>query len=152
MVAVRLTRRMEGRIAWHFARVREIPPMVVVSTILACGMVLLGAWVGGRMEEGILQRAAGKTVLNMDSFIKPLVQGLADDAVLSDSARASLSAILNRNVLGRDVAAIKIWSPQGEIVYSNRPELIGRTHPLFADLRHAFNGELVAQLDDLGDD
>src|SRR5262249_34500955 len=103
-------------------------------------------------EEGILQRAAGKTVLNMDSFIKPLVQELADDIVLSDGARASLSAILKRNVLGRDVAAIKIWSPQGEIVYSNRPELIGRTYPLFADLRHAFNGELVAQLDDLGDD
>ena len=150
MVARPLKPRVTGTSAWY--RVREVPPIVVVTMILACGMALLGAWVGGRMEEGILQRAASKTVLNMDSFIKPLVQGMAVNTALSESARSALAAVLNGKVLGQDVAAIKIWSPRGEIIYSDRPELIGRTYPLFADLRHAFNGELVAQLDDLDDD
>jgi len=152
MVARRLVRRVDGRGAWHYIRVREVPPIVVISVTLACGMALLGIWIGGRMEEGILQRAASKTVLNMDSFIKPIVQGMAERPILSDNARSALTAVLNRMVLGQDVAAIKIWSPQGEIVYSNRSELIGRTYPLFPDLRHAFNGELVAQLDDLDDE
>ena len=101
MVARRLVRRVDGRGAWHYIRVREVPPIVVISVTLACGMALLGIWIGGRMEEGILQRAASKTVLNMDSFIKPIVQGMAERPILSDNARSALTAVLNRMVSGR---------------------------------------------------
>jgi hypothetical protein len=60
--------------------------------------------------------------------------------------------MVKRKALGADVAAIKIWLPNGTIAYSDRPEQIGRTYPLFDNLRRAFNGQVVAQFDDLGDD
>ncbi len=104
------------------------------------------------MEEGLLQRAASETVLNIDNVIKPLVQGLAQDSALPREAQDALSAVLAEKTLGHTVAAIKIWSPSGTIVYSNRAEVIGRTFPIFANLQLAFNGELVAQFDDLDDD
>jgi signal transduction histidine kinase len=133
-------------------RVLELQPTIVASVILMCGMAVIGVWVGNRMQEGILQRAASETVLNMDSFIKPLVQSLAREATLPEAAQEALSAILMGHALGRDVAAIKIWSPAGTIVYSNRQEIVGRTYPIFNDLRQAFNGQVVAQFDDLDDD
>ena len=132
-------------------RALEFPPAVVASVILAFGMALLGAWVGNRMEEGVLQREASETVLAMDSFIKPLVQDLAQGPVLPDTALNALTAMLNGKALGAEVAAIKIWLPNGTIAYSNRPDQIGRTYPLFDNLRQAFNGQVVAQFDDLSD-
>ena len=132
-------------------RALEFPPAVVASVILAFGMALLGAWVGNRMEEGVLQREASETVLAMDGFIKPLVQDLAQGPVLPDTALNALTAMLNGKALGADVAAIKIWLPNGRIAYSNRPDQIGRTYPLFDNLRQAFNGQVVAQFDDLTD-
>jgi signal transduction histidine kinase len=133
-------------------RALEFPPAVVASVMLAFSMALLGAWVSNRAEEGVLQRQASETVLAMDSFIKPLVQDLAQGPVLPDAALDALSAMVRKKALGADVAALKIWLPNGTIAYSNRPEQIGRTYPLFANLRRAFNGQVVAQFDDLTDD
>ena len=152
MVVGVLTRAIGIVQAGQRVRALEFPPAVVASVILAFGMALLGAWVGNRMEEGVLQREASETVLAMDSFIKPLVQDLAQGPMLPDAALNALTAMVKGKALGADVAAIKIWLPNGTIAYSNRPEQIGRTYPLFDNLRQAFNGQVVAQFDDLTDD
>jgi signal transduction histidine kinase len=123
--------------------------MVLASIVLACGMALIGTWIGGRMEDGVLHREASDTVLNMDSLIKPLVQDLAHGPTLSAAAQEALSAVLTEKALGRDVVAIKIWSPSGTVAFSNRPAITGRTYPLFDNLRQAFAGSVVAEFDDL---
>lgn len=130
----------------------EIPPAVIVCTILACGMALMGTWVGHRIEDGILHRAAGETVLHMEHLIQPLIQELAHEEALSEDAQDSLSRLLAGGSLGQDVAVIKIWSPRGTIVYSNRPEFIGRSYPLFDHLQQALKGHIVAEFDDLDEE
>jgi signal transduction histidine kinase len=126
-------------------------PVIIASIVLICGMAVIGDWVGTRTEDGVLQRAASEAVLNMDNIIKPLVQDLAHGPNLPETAQQALTAALMGKTLGRDVAAIKIWSPLGAISYSNRPEIIGRTHPIFNNLRQALNGHIVAEFDDLSD-
>jgi signal transduction histidine kinase len=135
--------------ARHRCRALVFQPAIVAAVVLACGMAVIGAWVGSRMEDGVLQRVASETVLNMDSVIKPLVQDLAQGPTLPETVREALSAVLTGNALGREVAAIKIWSPLGTVLYSNRREIIGRTYPIFNNLRQALNGEVVAEFDDL---
>jgi signal transduction histidine kinase len=126
-----------------------IPPTIIAAVVLVCGMAVIAAWVGTRLEDGILQRAASEAVLNMDNFIKPLVQDLARGPDLPEAAQQALSAVLIGKMLGREVAVIKIWSPLGTVSYSNRREIIGRTYPIFNNLRQAFNGRVVAEFDDL---
>jgi signal transduction histidine kinase len=126
-----------------------LQPTIIASVVLICGMAVIGAWVGSRMEDGVLQHAASDAVLNMDHFVKPLVQDLAKGPNLPEAVQQSLSAVLTGKTLGRDVAVIKIWSPLGTISYSNRSDLIGRTYPIFNNLRQALNGQVVAEFDDL---
>src|ERR1700709_1799310 len=116
---------MTAYVQQRYSVVRTLPALVA-SVVLIFAMAILGRWADHRVQEGALQRAASETVLDMDNYIKPLVQGLAQDPLLSPTAQAALSVVLGKKVLGRDVAAIKVWSPSGAILYSNRPELIGR--------------------------
>ena len=133
---------------WTF----EFQATLVAAVILICGMAAMGGLVGNRLEEGFMQSAASETVLNMDNFIKPLVQDIARQTTLPKAAQEALSAVLLGKTLGRNVAAIKIWSPSGTIVYSNRPEIVGRTYPMFRNLQQAFDGRVIAEFDDLADD
>jgi len=133
---------------WTF----EFQATLVAAAVLIGGMAAIGGLVGKRLEEGIMQSAASETVLNMDNFIKPLVQDIAHQMTLPKAAQEALTAVLLGRTLGRNVAAIKIWSPSGTIVYSNRPEIIGRTYPMFRNLQQAFDGRVIAEFDDLTDD
>jgi signal transduction histidine kinase len=114
-------------------------------------MAAIGALVGTRMEDGVLQRSASETALNMDSLVKPLVQELASGHMLSQKAQDGLAALLTGNALGRDVVGIKIWSPSGMVVYGTQPDIIGRTYPMSKNRRQAFAGAVVAEFDDLID-
>ena len=125
---------------------------IVASVALVCVMAFLCTWISRHMVEGVLHRSASETVLNIDSVIKPLVQSLAREPTLPREAQDALSAVLVEKSLGHAVAAIKIWSTSGTVVYSNRPELVGRSYPVFSNLQLALNGEVVAQFDDLNDD
>lgn len=115
-------------------------------------MAIVCNWVSLRVEDGLLQREASETVLLMDSVIRPMVQGLAREPALTRDAQEALSAALAERASGRSVAAIKIWSPAGTVVYSDRPEVIGRIYPIFNNLHRAFEGQVVAQFDDLDDE
>src|SRR4051812_33771998 len=98
-------------------RMTEFHPMIGAAVILICGMAALSTWVGNRMEEGILQRAASETVLNMDSLIKPLLQNLAYEPSLPPTAQGALAAVLAGKAFGQEVAAIKIWTRHGTIAF-----------------------------------
>ncbi len=65
-------------------------------------------------------------------------------------ALAELDTAVQERVLSEDVVRVKIWSPEGRILYSDEPRLIGRRYPLGADEREALReGATEAELSDL---
>ncbi|MEA2285342.1 MAG: two-component system, NarL family, sensor kinase [Solirubrobacteraceae bacterium] len=71
---------------------------------------------------------------------------LAGDSV----ALASLDRAIRERVLGDPVVRLKIWTPDGRIVYSDAPGLIGRRFVLPGDLREALHtGVAAAEVSDL---
>ena len=65
-------------------------------------------------------------------------------------ALADLDQVVQERVLSEDVVRVKIWTPEGRIVYSDEPRLIGRRYPLGADEREALDeGTTDAELSDL---
>jgi two-component system, NarL family, sensor kinase len=63
-----------------------------------------------------------------------------------------LDTVVQERVLSEDVVRVKIWAPDGRIVYSDEPRLIGRRYPLGADELEALaDGQTEAELSDLSE-
>src|SRR5262249_12391008 len=56
---------------------------------------------------------------------------------------------LDRAFAGSGVARVKIWSPDGRIVYSDDHDLIGRRFPLEDDITNAVKGKITSGVSDL---
>ena len=65
-------------------------------------------------------------------------------------ALAALDHAVHENVLGRPIVRVKVWTPEGRIVYSDAHQLIGKRFPLPEDLHEALADNAVrADLSDL---
>ncbi len=125
---------------------------VVLSLgVLVLGMVTIGVWVSSAVERAVITRTAGVTALYVDSFVSPLVQALPTTGELSPSQRSRLDRLLTGTPLGQQVVSFKVWSPEGEILYSPNADLVGRTFVMDDQLRDAFSGEVVSEISDLAE-
>ena len=64
---------------------------------------------------------------------------------------AALDAESRIHVLGGDTVRVKLWAPDGTIVYSDEPALIGEKFDLLPPAVVAFSGALGTQVSDLTD-
>lgn len=55
----------------------------------------------------------------------------------ADGAAAPLDRVVRDVVIGDEIVRVKIWAPDGTIVYADEGHLIGRTFPLSQDQRDA---------------
>ena len=114
--------------------------------VLVVGGLTVGWWIGGQLERGIVDRTASITGLYVQSFIEPHLESLADDSWLSDEDIADLDDLLGDTAFGQRVVALKVWRPDGAIVYSPDRSLIGQSFPVEDGLRDAVNGNVVADM------
>lgn len=119
--------------------------------VLVVGMVVVGIWVSSAVQVAVINQTAGVTALYVDSFVSPLVQDLPTTGELSPSQRVELDQLITQTPLGAQVVSFKVWSPDGEILYSPNPALIGRTFALEDRLRDAFSGDVVSEISDLSE-
>jgi len=88
------------------------------------------------------------------SLIETAVASLSDfpldrPATLEEFAR--FDAEVRRTVLGSDTVRVKLWSPEGTIVYSDAEELIGQKFELSAPALQALSGDTGTTISDLRD-
>ncbi len=121
------------------------------AVILLTGMLVVGTWVEKEIESGVINRAGLLTSLYVDSFVSPHLQSLAGNGELRETDRSSLDRLLSGTPLGRHIVAFKIWAPDGRIVYSTNPALIGRQFQVKPALAAAFAGEVRSQIADLSE-
>jgi signal transduction histidine kinase len=89
------------------------------------------------------------SALYVESFIEPSVVSLASGDWLSDAEVARLDELLTETALGERVVAMRIWTPDGTIVYSPESELIGQRFPVDGGLAEALEGHVEAEMSDL---
>jgi len=119
-----------------------------LAILLVAGLVV-GAWVGNQLERSIVDRTASVTALYVASIIEPTVAGLADGGELSAEAAATLDIHLDSSPLAERVRSLRLWSRDGEVIYSPDAELIGRNFPVEHNLAQAWQGQVVSGMDDL---
>ena len=138
-------------------RRREAPPSVggAVAKFALVGLVALVVLVGlsvlviGRISRSEATDDAKRiTAVVGRSLIKP---NLGDALLRGDpAARARLDRVVRSRVLRGGFVRVKVWTADGRIVYSDRPQLVGARYRLGADdldvLRH---GGVEAGISDL---
>jgi signal transduction histidine kinase len=123
--------------------------LLISFPVLLTGMLVIGSLVGSQVEESVVHRMGGVTGLYVDSFIAPHVQSLVGGDDLRETDRTALKALLTQTALGKRIVAFKIWRPDGRILYSANPSLIGRTFPLGEGLREALSGRVHSEISTL---
>lgn len=121
------------------------------AVILLAGMLLVGSWVASEIENGVVSRAGMMTGLYVDSLVSPRLQSLAGGGPLRDADRGELDRLLSATPLGRQIVLMKIWAPDGRVLYSNDRNLIGQRFPETPALAAAFAGRAHSHITDLDD-
>ena len=117
--------------------------------VFISGMLAIGWWVNKEIETGVIQYTAATAALYLNSFITPELQELARQSQLSNETITTLDHFYRETPLGKQVVSFKIWNPQGRILYSNNPSLIGRVFPMTPSNTQAWNGIVTAEFSSL---
>jgi two-component system NarL family sensor kinase len=138
-------------------RARRRPPSVgrvvgrfVLANLVAVTLLMAGSvWASQVAAEGeAIADARHATELLATLLVEP---NLDDGLAAGDPAAVDvLDAVLGDRLAAADLIRVKIWSPDGEIVYSDEPRLIGTSYPLGDDEEEALrDGVTRAELSDL---
>ena len=121
--------------------------------ILLIGMSIIGTWVQHEIENGVISRAGTVTSLYVDSFVSPHLESLAGGGQMRDVDRDALARVLSGTPFSHEIVLIKIWAPDGTILYSSNPALVGRQFPVKdeGELVSAFAGHVRSHITDLSD-
>lgn len=137
------TYHLWGRLslAWQFILVGGLSLLAV--------MLVVGLWVTSQIREGVIRNSAGTTALYVDSVIAPLLPDMRKSQQLSDTVMRALDETLDQGALGKRLVSFKLWRRDGTILYAKDAALIGRRFKPGGNLVHAFNGNVVAEYDNL---
>jgi two-component system, NarL family, sensor kinase len=106
---------------------------VAVGLLAVLALVgLLGSLAAQRLAE---REAVNDAASTADVLAEALVQPALTDALADGepAAVATFDRLVRDRVLGPAVVRVKIWTPQGQVVYADEPQLIGRTFALGED-------------------
>jgi len=125
--------------------------VTVGAVVVVVAVALVGVLAARRLAEAqAVNDAAKMTDLIAEAVVQPVVtDGLStgDPAALS-----AIDKVIHEEVLGPSTVRVKVWDPQGRIVYSDQPLLIGRTFPLGQDERDVLaDPQTRADVSDLSD-
>lgn len=153
---------IEARPTWvGIAAARAEPPdpplrrrrifiqVIVGAVIVILAVALVGVVAARRLAKAEAVNDAAKTA---DLLAEAVVQPVLTDGLLTGDAAAlaAIGKVIREQVLSTSIVRVKIWNPEGRILYSDEPLLIGQTFPLGADERDVLsNPKLRADVSDL---
>lgn len=129
-------RRLLGRFA-----VSSLLPLVLLG-------VVLGHTLNDRIRTRALESAKGSAQVAARLGILPMLSPSDIENGLSPRRILELDDALHTSLIGQEVATIRIWAPEGRVVYSDDHSLIGRTFGENHELEEALEGEIEAEMFD----
>ncbi len=125
---------------------------LVSLAVLLLGMLSIGWWITQQIQHSVLEQSAAVTAAYAEALLYPYLEELRTSHTLTPEALDDLTRLHEQVLLKRHIALLKIWSPDGHILYSTLPELIGRVFPIDDNLRRALHGQSIVQFASLEDE
>ena len=135
--------RLRGTsIVWRFA----------VTSLLV--FVLIGVGIATTRGRDLRERSEAAAAVRAGLIAEGVIAPLLRPADLEAPIRGTRYEELDRAIHGfamdqAGIERIKIWSPEGTILFSNDPEQVGLSPEPEEDLLEAFEGEVASEISDL---
>jgi signal transduction histidine kinase len=113
--------------------------------ILLAGMLVIGSWMAHRIEAEVIERSAQLSSTYAQLLMAPHVAELSAGGRLSDSVRAELDRHFRDPRLQSSIPLARIWSPQGDILYSAHRERARGPAP-GQGFAHALDGQVQGRI------
>ena len=128
---------------------RVVAQVVAAAALVVLLVSLLGSVASRKLaEQEAVHDAANTTGLLVDAVVQP---ALTDELVAMDpDAIAAFDAVIRTHVLGPSIVRVKVWTPDGLIVYSDEPRVIGERFDLGEEERDVLTDPVTrAEVSDL---
>jgi two-component system, NarL family, sensor kinase len=114
--------------------------VVVQTSAAAVAVTLLVAFAGSALSRHIAENEAVHEVAqSTDILAESVIQPSLTDAMTTTAAAGAIDPTVRSRVLSDSVARVKLWSPDGTILYSDEKRLVGRQFPLDDGARSALS-------------
>jgi signal transduction histidine kinase len=121
--------------------------MLAGSAVSVLAVLLVGVAVTSLIERAVTLNAGATTALYVDSIIAPLLPDMRTNRRLDEGVQRALDETLGQGALGERLGEMRLWGPDGTVLYSNDPKLVGRRFDRSVNLNRAFAGEMVVNFD-----
>lgn len=119
-----------------------------VSLIGLLGAALLAVALGFSIPRQVEQHLLDSELEFDRQMLDSVLSAVA--APTDPESRPQVDRYVRSVVLQGDYVRVKVWAPDGEILYSDKTGLIGQSFPLSDDLRRALAGESAHEISHLG--
>ncbi|WP_045834998.1 sensor histidine kinase [Hyphomicrobium sp. 99] len=140
--------------AGYVARLKNSPHRLgaIFATAFFFTATAIGFFIDSNIEARVIENASLTAAHFIEGFLEPLVQSLVLGPSLTNEERASLDKLLINPSFRKNVVNLRIWHPDGTIVYSDERALEGIKYELHEQLRGAFRGEVTTELSEAPQD
>ena len=147
-----LARRVARRPRFDLAGLSLARRYLLLSlVVVVVGGGVVAYVLGQLIETSAINRTTSVTALYVESFVAPQLQSLATSQTLSQTEIDALQRLLSDSPLGQRIVSFRVWSTDGQILYSPIPDLIGQRFAMDGERGRAARGAVIGHVSDLTD-
>ncbi|WP_044870705.1 ATP-binding protein [Pseudomonas sp. LFM046] len=121
--------------------------VISAALILGLTMTFVGNLVTQSIEDATVQAAAETGARYMENFLEPFVQELGTSRVIPEETIQTIDKLLSETSLSTHIVSVKIWLPDGTIVYSTDKSVIQKKFKI-TEISNALAGNITTALDE----
>lgn len=114
--------------------------------ILLATTVLLGWWVGRQVHDSVVHRIGADTALYVDGFIAPQLQQVDERGHLTEAEERALFEMITDAEWARRIVALRIWRPDGTVLFSSDGQGVGQKLEIDEGLEAAVAGSIFSEV------
>jgi signal transduction histidine kinase len=122
---------------------------IAAAVMILIGMTVTGAWLTSQIQDGVIHNTMLSTAVFIERYIQPLIVELRTKDRFSDAAIQNLDNQVKQGLIAKQLLSIKIWKPDGTVVFSTAREAIGQKFEIEDALKSAVNGAIGVEYGEL---
>lgn len=123
--------------------------LAAAAVVLCISMAVLGTWVTHRITRSVLVTSGLGGSDLMVSFLETEVQNLLPDGSMPSENQKRLDQMLVSTPVTKRIVSVKIWKPDGTVIYANMAKDVIGQRFASTDVATAAGGKIVAEFKDM---